>query len=251
MRLKSNRLMVAGMVFCVASFFVEASAHQKFAELKEDLGLSAVQQPAAKENDCHLYLVHHGDTEYTVEERLQGWIDIPLNDVGKQQMAELAQQLSSFNIDVIYSSSLIRAVESAAILEKELKCPVVIESALRGESHGNLEGLRKDEYEKDPHFIEYISLPSEDQIFFSVGEGGLSKADVARKAIPAIKEICSKHPGQNVVIVTHGGVLKFINFLLGNYTPEEINEVPHGDMLHIDGDGVRLVLLPYQESTEF
>jgi broad specificity phosphatase PhoE len=107
--------------------------------------------------------------------------------------------------------------------------------------------LKKNEYEKDPHFIQYKSLLSEDQIFFSVGEGGLSKADVARNAIPAIKEICRKHPGQNVVIVTHGGVLKFINFLLWNCTPEQINEVPHGDMLRIDGDGTRLVLVPYEE----
>ncbi len=243
MKLK-NKLLTSVAIFCMSTLFAEAP---KFVQLKEELGLSAVQQSKVQENDCHLYIVHHGDTEYTIEERLQGWIDIPLNDAGKEQMAALAKDLSSHKIDVIYSSSLIRAVESAEILGKELNCPVTIEPALRGESHGNLEGLKKNEYEKDSHFIQYKSLPSEEQIFFSVGEGGQSKADVARRAIPLIKEICKKHPGENVVIVTHGGVLKFINFLLGNYTPEQINEVSHGEMLRIDGDGTRLVLLPQQE----
>ena len=103
-------------------------------------------------------------------------------------------------------------MESAKILQDGRECEVITEPALKGESHGNLEGLKKDAYEKDPHYIQYKSLPPEDKIFFSVGENGLSKADVALRAIPAIKEICRKHPGQNVIIVTHGGVLKFLAF---------------------------------------
>ncbi len=229
-------LSVLGIV-CAGSLFAALPQFEKFHQLKEELGL--VEQAEAKETDCHLFIVHHGDTQWTVEERLQGWIDIPLNEVGKAQMQEIAKKLSAVTIDAIYSSSLIRAVESAAIIQNGRDCEIIIDPLLRGESHGNLEGLQKSQYEKDPHYVEYKSLSSEDRIFFSVGEGGLSKADVARFSIPAIKEICRKHPGQNVVVVTHGGVLKFMNFLLGNYTPEEI----HGEMLRIDGDGTHLSLL--------
>jgi broad specificity phosphatase PhoE len=208
----------------------------KFAQLKEELGLDAAA-PLPRES-CHLILVHHGDTDWTVEERLQGWLGTSLNEAGKEQMAEMALKLSEMRVDALYTSSLERAVESAAILQKSLNCPVTINPDLRGESHGNLEGLKKEEYEMDPHFIKYMSLLPEERIFFSVGEGGLSKADVARTAIPAINEICRNHPGQTVVIVTHGGVLKCINFLLG----EQINEVPHGHELRLEGDGAHLVL---------
>ena len=247
MTLKNNLIAAAIALFCVGPLLAGTAGDQKLTQLKEELGLSDSLQQQAHEKDCHLYLVHHGDTEYTSEERLQGWIDIPLNDWGKQQMTELAKELSSLKVDAIYSSSLVRATESAEILQEALQCPVIIEPALRGESHGNLEGLKKDEYAKDPHFIHYRSLPSEERIFASVGDRGMSRADVARKAIPAIQEICKKHPGKNVVIVTHGGVLRFIHFLLGNYTPEQIQEVPHGDLLRIDGDGTHLVLSSDQD----
>lgn len=239
--MKFKNVVAVVSLFCTLSLFAGEAEQEKFAQLKEELGLSQTQTVSA-ENACHLYIVHHGDTEYTSEGRLQGWIETSLNDNGREQMQELALELSTVKIDAIYSSSLVRAQESAQILSEALQVPVVVMPELRGESHGNLEGLLKGEYQQDPHYLQYKSLSSEDKIFFSVGEGGLSKADVAREAIPALREICLKHPGENVVIVTHGGVLKFIHFLLGNYTPEQIEAVPHGKMLRIDGNGSNLIL---------
>jgi broad specificity phosphatase PhoE len=232
-------LLTAASALSLGTLFAE----DKLTELKQELGIDiSGQQSENQEQYCHLYIVHHGDTDYTVQKRLQGWIDIPLNDSGKEQMAQLAKQYVDLPIAAIYSSSLSRAHESAKIIADGHDCEIVVLSELRGESHGNLEGLKKDEYEKDPHFQQYKVMPSEDEIFFSVGDGGESKADVARRAIPAIKKICEEHPGQNVIIVTHGGVLKFINFLLGNYSPEEIDDVPHGDVLRIDGNGSNLLI---------
>ncbi|MES2122654.1 MAG: histidine phosphatase family protein [Chlamydiota bacterium] len=239
--MKFKNVVTAISLFCTLSLFAEESSQGKFSQLKEELGLSQVQT-VSDENRCHLYIVHHGDTEYTAEGRLQGWIDPSLSDEGREQMQELAMKLSTVKIDAIYSSSLARAQESAQILSETLQLPVIVMPELRGESHGNLEGMLKAEYQQDPHYLQYKSLSSEEKIFFSVGEEGLSKADVARQAIPALKEICLKHPGENVVIVTHGGVLKFIHFLLGNYTPEQIEEVPHGEMLRIEGDGSALAI---------
>lgn len=236
MRLKNRLILIAALMCCLFSLFAEPSAHRKVEDLKGELGLGE-SLSIAEENKCYLYIVHHGDTEYTVQKRLQGWVDTSLNADGKKQMQELAQQLSSLKIDAIYTSSLNRAIESAEILSETLESPVIIDSALRGESHGNLEGMLSEEYQKDSHYLQYKALSSEEKIFFSVGEGGLSKAEVARMAIPAINEICRKHPGQNVVIVTHGGVLKLIAYLLGENPSEQI---PHGEMLLIEGDGTTL-----------
>jgi broad specificity phosphatase PhoE len=240
-------LLTTGSVLSLSALFAgdQGESHQKLVNLKQELGLDIFQeQPDDQDRYCHLYIVHHGDTDYTEEKRLQGWIDIPLNSTGKVQMAELAAQYADLPIATIYSSNLSRAVESAEIIAKGHDSEIVVLPELRGEAHGNLEGLKKSEYEKDPHFKQYKELSAEDEIFFSVGEGGESKADVARRAIPAIKRICEQHPGQNIIIVTHGGVLKFINFLLGNYTVDEIDDVPHGDVLRIDGDGSHLQIVP-------
>ena len=240
-------ILTAGSILSLSALFAggQGNSFEKLTQLKQELGLDVTEaQPENQDQKCHLYIVHHGDTDYTVEKRLQGWIDIPLNEEGKGQMSELAKQFADLPIAAVYSSSLSRALESAEIIAKGHDSKIVVLPELKGEAHGKLEGLKKAEYEQDSHFQHYKELSSEDEIFLSVGEGGESKADVARRAIPMIKQICAQHPGQNIVIVTHGGVLKFINFLLGNYTPDEIDDVPHGSVLRIDGDGSNLSLVP-------
>ena len=204
--------------------------------LKEELGLNRHREQV--QEACHLILVHHGDTDWTIQKKLQGWTDISLNETGRIQMQELSQQLANIPIAAIYSSDLTRAVESARIIAQGHDCDVILTPELKGEDHGTLDGLIPSEYRKDPHYIQYKQLNSEERIFSSLGEAGESKADVARRAIPYIRQIAEKHPGETVVIVTHGGVLKFINFLLGNYTAEEIDEVPHGRVVYLDYDAM-------------
>ncbi len=77
MKLKNKLLAIAFGMCGAGSLFAAFPAYEKFAHLKEELGLSVIQELRKEEKVCHLYIVHHGDTEYTVEERLQGWIDIP------------------------------------------------------------------------------------------------------------------------------------------------------------------------------
>ena len=217
-------LLVAAMPLC---------ADTSISALKEELGLHKEQTQEA----CHLILVHHGDTDWTVKRKLQGWTDISLNETGRAQMQELSKQLADLPIAAIYSSDLSRAAESAQIIAQGHECDIILAPELKGEDHGNLDGLDKSQYSKDPHYIQYKQLSAEEKIFTSLGEAGESKADVARRAIPFIKQIAQKHPGETVVIVTHGGVLKFINFLLGNYTAQEIDEVPHGRIMYYDATG--------------
>ena len=73
-----------------------------------------------------LYVVRHGQTQYNVDKRFQGQIDVPLNDVGKKQVMELSKKLSNINLDLIISSPLLRAVDTAKAIQKNNKVPIII-----------------------------------------------------------------------------------------------------------------------------
>lgn len=229
-----RRLICTALCLVSAHLFAESASLE---ELKQELGLENFKQHE-QSVACRLYVVHHGDTDWSIEDdRLQGWIDIPLNEKGKEQALELAERLSSIPVTAIYTSPLVRASETAEkIAQKHPKAAFFHDADLKGETHGLLEGKSKKEYSQDPHFRSYKALSAEQKIFFPVGKEGESKADVARRTIPALKEICRKHPNQDVIVVTHGGIFKFMNVLLGNYTKEGISEVAHGDLLIIEGD---------------
>lgn len=199
-----------------------------------------------KDSLCHLYIIHHGDTLYTEQKRLQGQgQDISLNENGKNQMEIISEKLKNVAIAAIYTSDLARAKESADIIAKNhSQAPIFAKKELRGESHGEFEGLQKEEYINHTHYKAYKSLNAEQRIFFPLGEGGTSKADVAKIMIPALREICKENPGKNVVVVTHGAPLKIINLMLGNYSADKIDVVPHGDFLRIEGDGENLFVVP-------
>ena len=205
--------------------------------LKKELGLSDKNGPLIPEEACHLILVQQGNSIWNDEGRLQGWTNVPLSDSGRAKVKELSKQLADVNISSIYCSDLDRSKETAAIIAQNHDCPIASEFALRGEAHGSLEGLLQAEYRQDSHYKKYKSLLPEEKIFFSFGDGGESKADVARRMVPLLQAICKENPGKTVVIVTHGGNIKFLNYLMGNYTDESFAELPHGTCLRVDSDG--------------
>ena len=102
MKLKKTLSLAAASLLCLGSLAADHGSYAKFTELKESLSVSS-NQKVAQENACHLYIVHHGDTDWTAEDRLQGWTDIPLSNEGRLQMVKLAKEFSSLKIGAIYS----------------------------------------------------------------------------------------------------------------------------------------------------
>ena len=138
-----------------------------------------------------LLLVRHGETDWNAEGRLQGHTDRPLNDHGRRQAKELAERLAGEGADAIYASDLSRAKETAEILGARLGLPVVIDADLREKNWGNWEGLTGDER---------IHVEFE----------GESTKDHRERVLGAVERIAERHPGQRVVVVTHGGSLRRI-----------------------------------------
>ena len=138
-----------------------------------------------------LLLVRHGETDWNASGRLQGHTDRPLNDYGRRQAAELAATLETGGISAIYTSDLARAKETAEIVAARLGLPVCLDPDLRERDWGSWEGL----------------MPGErDGVAF---EGEAPEAHRERM-LEAVRRIAERHPGERVVVVTHGGSMRRI-----------------------------------------
>lgn len=153
------------------------------------------------------WLIRHGETAWNSEMRLQGWRDIDLNEAGVLQAEHLARHLASdqFNvqIDVVISSDLARAYQTAEIATNHLKLPVIKTPTLRERNYGIYEGHKlifnqgqraglPDFDLRDPH------APLEQGEQLSVFYDRIKLA---------FEELASAHKGQNIMVFAHGGVI--------------------------------------------
>ena len=136
-----------------------------------------------------LLLARHGETEWNREERYQGHADPPLNDTGRAQAEELAERLAAEPIVAVYSSDLRRAAETAAIVGARLGLPVAQKAGLREIEVGSWQGLTKAEIDGRPW-------------------DGETYEHHAERVTRALRDIAARHPGQTVLVVSHGGSLR-------------------------------------------
>jgi broad specificity phosphatase PhoE len=160
-----------------------------------------------------LFLVRHGATQLTAENRFSGAVGVDLSDEGRAQVARLAQRLAGEEIVAIHASPLSRALETAQIVARPLGLVPAQEDGLREISHGRWEGLTRQEVE-ERFPDEYAAWEADPFTFAPVGgESGLA---VLARALPAIRRIVAAHPGQAVAVVSHKATLRLLlSSLLG------------------------------------
>ncbi len=160
-----------------------------------------------------LYLVRHGATQLTAEDRFSGAANIHLSEEGRVQVEYLARRLADDDIHAVYSSPLDRTMETAAILAKAHNLTPIPRDGLREISHGHWEGLsRREVAERFPH--EYEAWEADPFTFAPAeGESGLS---VLARALPVIREIVVNHKNGNILVVSHKATIRLlISSLLG------------------------------------
>lgn len=142
-----------------------------------------------------LELVRHGQTDWNLAGRVQGSTDIPLNDVGRRQAHEAGRRLSASHWDLIVTSPLSRAHETARIIAEEIGAgePLVI-GALRERSFGTAEGLTGPELDERRARGESV-------------EGRERRHAVVDRVRPALEDLAAEHPDAAILVVTHGGVI--------------------------------------------
>ena len=161
-----------------------------------------------------LCLVRHGETEWNAARRIQGQIDIGLNETGLRQAAGAGRWLSRAGIVALYSSDLKRAWTTALVIGDALGLVPVSVPEMRERRYGVFEGLTYDEA-KAKHPDGYAAFEGRNANYNF--ENGESLSEMFARVTGKLQEIAAANVGQNVVIVLHGGVLDIINrFVRGN-----------------------------------
>lgn len=171
-----------------------------------------------------LLLIRHGETTGDIEDRYGGAYDDHLTKKGRQQLQQAAEQLAGQKIDVIFTSSLIRARESADIINKKLNTRIEVIDNLRERNYGVLGGLTKSEaLEKYPEAVEAHTDPA------NTDPEGESQIDFTERVLSAFALI--KESNYDVVaVVSHGGPIKTIMRHLHMPLPNRIGD---GEVIEI------------------
>ncbi len=150
-----------------------------------------------------IYIARHGETGWNRENRVLGRTDVPLNEKGFAQAAELAERLADTPIDIIYTSPLQRTVDTAKAVadrQKGARPCVVAEPCLIEHNFGIFEGVDR----ADPIY------QREKRTFVKRYPGGESYLDVAARVYPFLEKLLEESRGKNILLVTHGGICRII-----------------------------------------
>jgi len=149
-------------------------------------------------------IVRHGETDWNVERRIQGHIDIPLNVNGRAQAAATAAGLAALRFAAAYSSDLARAWVTAEVTVSRLGLAVQPEPGLRERHYGIFQGLTAAEAAQRFPLAHARYLARDLHYDFEMGE---SLAGLSARVTGAIELLAQRHRGQSVLLVSHGGVL--------------------------------------------
>jgi broad specificity phosphatase PhoE len=163
-----------------------------------------------------ILLARHGETDWNRDGIWQGWADPPLNETGRAQARELAEQLRTTPFDAVYSSDLRRAHETALIVAEPHAVPVVADAGLREIDIGPWSGLTQAEIEaRFPH-----------------GErpDGETRDQHAARVLEAVERIARDHSGERILLVTHGGTMRALH---GHVSDEPVHPVANCGVLEL------------------
>jgi broad specificity phosphatase PhoE len=168
-----------------------------------------------------LYLIRHGATILTAEDRFAGATNVPLSDEGRRQATLLASRLKSLNLSAVYASPLDRTMETAAILAAPHQLEVRAREGLREISHGRWEGMTRAEVLSA--FPEEVAAWDEDPFTFAPA-GGESGLAVTARALPALMEIHAAHRGEQVAIVSHKATIRLVISSMLGFDPRRYRD---------------------------
>jgi broad specificity phosphatase PhoE len=193
-----------------------------------------------------VFLVRHGATPLTADDRFAGSSDVPLGPEGRVQVGRLAERLMAAPITAIYSSPLLRTVATATIVGSSHDLTPILEAGLREIDHGRWEGLRRADVQQ--MYPEEYAAWERDPLNVAP-EGGETGQQVLARALPVMNDVILRHAGQSVLVVAHKAtnrllIARWLGFDLRTYR-DRIEQLPAClNLLDFKSpDEARLVLL--------
>ena len=177
-----------------------------------------------KNHYCQIYLIRHGETDWNAKGLLQGQSDIPLNKEGEKQTIEAAKKhFKKIKFAAIFSSDLVRAKRTAEIIALEKKMAVETSVLLRERDFGPFEGKHWQEVEKELRMsIKEFRMLS-DEVAKKLGIESDEK--IMERFLRFLREVAVAYRGKNILIVTHGSLMRVFLTKLGYLSKEESRQV--------------------------
>ena len=171
-----------------------------------------------------LLLIRHGQSTYNLQNRFTGELDVPLSDNGIKEAEEAAIKLKDYKIDIAYTSTLKRAIDTLHIIldmKKENHIPVIENSALNERNYGDLQGLNKADIAKKYGDAQVVLWR---RSYTATPPGGESLKDTGARVIPYFQSLICKNLSNNlnVLVVAHGNSLRAIVKELDVISDEDI-----------------------------
>ena len=168
-----------------------------------------------------IYIFRHGQTDYNVSRRVMGQLDIPLNETGIAQAAELSTRLANTHLEVIYTSPLLRAKQTAQAVADKTNIQIITDDRLKERNNGVLQGHivhgtdNPSEYKTDYNQLE-LFLPAEQLNDNNLRpDGGESRTECWKRAQKAITDIVKNTPYDTIAISTHSVIMRGILNMVG------------------------------------
>jgi broad specificity phosphatase PhoE len=168
-----------------------------------------------------IFLIRHGATTLSVEDRFAGATDVPLSDLGRRQVERLAARLAGEPIAGVYASDMSRTLETARILAAPHHLEVQPRPGLREISHGHWEQMTRQEVED--RFPEEAFNWEQDPYTFAPS-GGESGLEVTARALPALIELVRVHRGQGMIVVSHKATIRLLLSSLLGFDPRRYRD---------------------------
>lgn len=160
-----------------------------------------------------IFLVRHGATTLSAEDRFAGSTDVDLSNEGRAQAERLAERLAEEDIAAVYASPMKRTVLTATLIAEPHRLTPITMDGLREIDHGRWEQLKRSEVEQ--RFPEEYAAWEQDPFSFAP-VGGESGLNVLARALPAVREIVVANTGKKVLVVSHKATIRLlISSLLG------------------------------------
>ena len=164
----------------------------------------------------NLYSTRHGQTDYNRDELILGTTDIELNEKGLEQAHELAERIAEMGcIDIIIASPMKRAMKTAMIVSEKTGLTVITDKRFREWDYGRFEGKSR-----------FTQGFAENKVNFGVKMGvtGESLLQLSHRVYSALDDIIQRHDGENVLLVSHGGVCSVIETYFHDMTVKEYSD---------------------------
>ncbi|HEX7191428.1 MAG TPA: histidine phosphatase family protein [Thermoanaerobaculia bacterium] len=168
-----------------------------------------------------VFLVRHGATELSAEDRFAGAIDVLLSEAGRDQARLLGYRLAHEKVAAVYASPFKRTVETARLIAEPVGLDVETVEAVREIAHGRWEGKTRADVEHE--FADEYMRWEEDPYTFSP-QGGESGLQVTARALPALLDLVQRHDGQRFVVVSHKATIRLLLSSLLGFDPRRYRD---------------------------